>query len=212
MQLRCLVLKLVLLLLLTGTAWAERVTALITYSNGEVVKVDDLPNESADTFLRDFLKDPREGTLELNDGSDTFKLVKKADKVTMLKGGESHTLTVKEMLDNFDRARAQGQLTACKSNQKNIGTALEMWSTDYNGKYPETLSQVTPDYLKTIPKCPAANKDTYSGTYLHSGEYFQVRCSGKHHDAAGLPANFPAYNNVEGIITDDEKQLKPARK
>jgi hypothetical protein len=130
----------------------------------------------------------------------------------MLKGGESHTLTVKEMMDNFDTARAKGQLTACKSNLKNIGTALEMWSTDYDGKYPESLSKLTPDYLRMIPECPAANQDTYSGTYLHSGvEYFQVRCSGKHHNAAGLPANFPAYNNVEGL-TDDEKQLKPARK
>ena len=34
------------------------------------------------------------------------------------------------LVPNFIRARAQGQLTACKSNLKNIGTALEMYSTD----------------------------------------------------------------------------------
>ena len=32
--------------------------------------------------------------------------------------------------------RSQGQLTACKSNLKNIATALEMYSTDNSGQYP----------------------------------------------------------------------------
>ena len=40
------------------------------------------------------------------------------------------------LVPNFIRARAQGQLTACKSNLKNIGTAMEMYSTDWSGKYP----------------------------------------------------------------------------
>ena len=38
------------------------------------------------------------------------------------------------LVPNFIRARAQGQLTACKSNLKNIGTAMEMYSTDWSGK------------------------------------------------------------------------------
>ena len=37
------------------------------------------------------------------------------------------------LVPNFIRARAQGQLTACKSNLKNIGTAMEMYSTDWSG-------------------------------------------------------------------------------
>ena len=43
------------------------------------------------------------------------------------------------LVPNFIRARAQGQLTACKSNLKNIGTAMEMYSTDWGGKYPTAI-------------------------------------------------------------------------
>jgi hypothetical protein len=34
---------------------------------------------------------------------------------------------------NFVRARHRNATTACKSNLKNIGTAMEMYSTDYDG-------------------------------------------------------------------------------
>ena len=43
------------------------------------------------------------------------------------------------LVPNFIRARAQGQLTACKSNLKNIGTAMEKYSTDWGGKYPTAI-------------------------------------------------------------------------
>ena len=56
-------------------------------------------------------------------------------------------------------------LRACKSNLKVLSTALEMYSTDWNGLYPEQLSQLTPNYLKTIPRCPKIDRDTYTGSY-----------------------------------------------
>ena len=64
------------------------------------------------------------------------------------------------LVPNFVRARAQGHLTACKSNLKNIGTALEMYSTDHAGRYPLTntgLQQALTTgnnggYLKNWPK------------------------------------------------------------
>lgn len=37
------------------------------------------------------------------------------------------------LVPNFIRARAQGQFTACKSNLKNVGVALEMYSSDHAG-------------------------------------------------------------------------------
>jgi len=54
--------------------------------------------------------------------------------------------------------------SACKSNLKNIATALEMYATDNRGRYPTGLDQLlqppTP-YLKQIPTCPAAGRSTY---------------------------------------------------
>ena len=108
---------------------------------------------------------------------------------------------------NFVRARGAGQLTACKSNLKNIGTGLEMYSTDYSGKYPKDLGLLTPNYLKTIPDCPAAGYDTYTESYRlepasdgSDWDVYYVHCSGENHAGSGVPANFPAYNGMEGLI------------
>lgn len=101
--------------------------------------------------------------------------------------------------ENFVRARALGQLTACKSNLKNIATGLEMYSTDFEGKYPDSLAKLSPDYLKVVPDCPAAGSDTYSGSYKvsTSPDTYAFACSGNHHRQ---PAeNLPAYNSEEGL-------------
>ena len=101
---------------------------------------------------------------------------------------------------NFTRARGRGQLTACKSNEKNIATALEMWSSDNGGRYPERLSQLQPGYLKTVPTCPAGGADTYSGSYTKSAlpDKFNFCCQGAHH--AEVPANYPQYQSDIGLI------------
>jgi hypothetical protein len=106
------------------------------------------------------------------------------------------------VIPNFIRARSQGQLTACKSDLKNIGTALEMYSTDYSGRYPTSLSLLTPNYLKMIPTCPAAGADTYSASYQVNakGDGFTVFCSGAHHRAVGIPADFPQYTSTQGLL------------
>jgi prepilin-type N-terminal cleavage/methylation domain-containing protein len=77
------------------------------------------------------------------------------------------------LVPNFIRARAQGQLTSCESNEKNSGTAFEMYSTDNSGHYPQStgtggMTLLTPNYLKIIPTCPAAGTDTYSSTYSYT--------------------------------------------
>lgn len=116
------------------------------------------------------------------------------------------------LVPNFIRARAQGQLTACKSNLKNIGTALEMYSTDWSGKYPATgnmAARLTPNYLKTVPTCPAAGSDTYSGSYgtgtamvyntANFQDYYIVSCNGTNHTSVNTPANFPQYDGLRGL-------------
>jgi hypothetical protein len=107
------------------------------------------------------------------------------------------------------RARAQGQLTACKSNLKNIGTAMEMYSTDYAGKYPPAgLALLTPNYLKTIPECPAAGRPSYVCHFGPSAllneekheDYYLIECKGDHHLDIIRQADYPKYNGVVGLI------------
>lgn len=103
---------------------------------------------------------------------------------------------------NFLRARAQGQYTACKSNLKNVAAALEMYSTDAGGRYPTTLTGLTPDYLKTIPTCPSAGADTYTVGYSEASnpDAYTVTCEGTNHQAVDASAGYPQYNSEQGLI------------
>ena len=94
------------------------------------------------------------------------------------------------LVPNFIHARFLGQWTACKSNLKNIGTALEMYSTDNQGRYPLRLQQLLPTYLKQIPTCPTAESDTYSVSYqqTHKPDNFSYSCQGHHHSPDGDPS------------------------
>ena len=102
---------------------------------------------------------------------------------------------------NFMKARGQGQLTACKSNEKNIATALEMYSTDNAGRYPETVKKLSPDYLKVIPTCPAASKDTYSETYQVTvqPDLYSFFCAGHNH-GDNAAEGYPQYNAQSGLV------------
>lgn len=48
----------------------------------------------------------------------------------------------------------KGTVTVCTSNLKATVTALEMYSVDFDGHYPQSLKQLTPDYLSELPACP----------------------------------------------------------
>jgi hypothetical protein len=109
------------------------------------------------------------------------------------------------LIPNFIRARAQGQFIACKSNCRNIGTALEMYSSDFE-VYPSAMKKLVPKYLRTMPTCPASGSDTYSSSYLvrmnrdgKGGDYIFF-CSGSNHSAVGAPPNFPQYQSTTGLI------------
>lgn len=106
------------------------------------------------------------------------------------------------LVPNFIRARAQGQVTACKSNLKNIGTALEMYSTDNAGRFPTGLTKLTPNYLKVIPTCPSIGSDTYTTGFSSTSnpDAYTVVCSGTQHTGVGLAANYPQYTSTQGLI------------
>jgi len=91
-----------------------------------------------------------------------------------------------------------GLLTACKSNLKDIGTAMEMYSSDNEGRYPQSLGALTPQYLKTIPTCASARKMTYRYVFAVKPDCYTVWCHGSHH----LPittVNMPEYDAIRGL-------------
>ena len=83
-----------------------------------------------------------------------------------------------------------------------------MYSTDYGGHYPENISLLTPNYLKTIPDCPAAGEMTYHYTRTSKKlpdrdiavENYEFYCSGEHHESVSVSANYPKYNGIDGLV------------
>ena len=112
----------------------------------------------------------------------------------------------------FLRTRGSyGPLTACKSNLKNIGTAMEMYSSDNSGKYPPNIDMLTPNYLKTIPECPASARVTYKyyggqGPANNPGfqDYYYVECHGENHTHVSIKGHYPAYDGISGLIERPE--------
>ncbi|MEW6280071.1 MAG: prepilin-type N-terminal cleavage/methylation domain-containing protein [Candidatus Eremiobacterota bacterium] len=107
------------------------------------------------------------------------------------------------LVPNFIKARAQAQLSGCKSNLKNIGTALEMYSTDFGGHYPPSLDELEPNYMKEIPDCPSFGDDTYKAGYVSASvpDAYTVVCSGANHKGAGITvADYPQYNSTQGLV------------
>lgn len=117
--------------------------------------------------------------------------------------GSILTVLLAILLPGFIRPAGHGQLTACKSNLKNIGTAVEMYASDNEWVYPHKLSDLLPgNYMKAIPTCPACGQDSYSGTYQAQGKEFTFCCRGDNH-AKALPGpatmNLPAYSGTKGL-------------
>ncbi len=108
---------------------------------------------------------------------------------------------------DYLRAVPSGHLTACKSNCKNLATALEMYSSDNQGLYPSHLGLLTTgNYLKVIPTCPSAGQVTYTDYAVSPKQtYFRFSCVGNNHARAytGFPKsseNFPAYLAQTGLV------------
>jgi len=103
-------------------------------------------------------------------------------------------------------------VSRCEANLKNVAVACEMYSTDNVGRYPRVLTALVPTYLKSIPSCPAAGRDTYSGSYRSSAnpDAYSVFCAGTSHAAEGLSADHPQYNAWDGLVTGPLASPSPA--
>jgi competence protein ComGC len=118
------------------------------------------------------------------------------------------------LIPNYLRGKQQGSITpTCRHNLKNIGSALELYTIDHEGNYPEKLSDLTPDYVAMIWKCDRAGTDTYSKSYqvfndprqkIHAYTFY---CQGEHH-CPELEANFPQYTSKNGLTMNQTEFWK----
>lgn len=91
-------------------------------------------------------------------------------------------LTLASLGSGLVERQAETNLTGCRSNLKNLATALEMYSSDHGGRYPLTLKELRGPYLHKMPTCPVTGtdySDSYSVTTHPDG--FSFGCRGRHH-------------------------------
>ena len=93
------------------------------------------------------------------------------------------------------RYQADSHTRQCGVNQHKLGTALEMYSTDNVGRYPTSLRQLVPNYLKSIPTCPAAGSDTYSSSFRSTANRndYTLICKGWHFGPVDEQNVFPRW-------------------
>lgn len=72
------------------------------------------------------------------------------------------------LVPNFMRAREASRYNACKSNLKNLSTAMEMYSSDFDGMYPGgtsggTITEAGDPSIGTGPNGASAFRASYVG-------------------------------------------------
>lgn len=105
------------------------------------------------------------------------------------------------IIPNIRRALWKSQLSGCQSNLRNLATALQVYSNDNEGLYPSNLSLIAPRYMRSLPTCPAAHAESYTGGYQINAKYdvFTVRCGGTNHSVLNYGTNEPFYNLDTGL-------------
>ena len=90
---------------------------------------------------------------------------------------------VKSFMRTNEMIAISENYSECYSSMAKIDDAISRYSKANKGKYPESLAQLVPKYLKEIPICPNAQKDTYSESYkvIKSPAMYFFCCQGKNH-------------------------------
>ena len=100
------------------------------------------------------------------------------------------------MIPNFVNARNAAKLTACQSILKNLASVVEMYSNDYEGKYPPSDFTITltgnplSGYIDKDYICPVA-KEHYEYKVVGGGASYNIYCptyniSLKHRNNRGI--------------------------
>lgn len=76
-----------------------------------------------------------------------------------------------------------------------------MYASDHAGTYPSSPEAlVRAGYLKVLPTCPAARRETYSATYRLERNEYAFYCRGAYHLDDLKRRNLPRYSASEGLI------------
>ncbi len=113
------------------------------------------------------------------------------------------------LIPNFVNARNAGKLTACQSILKNIASVVEMYSNDYQGRYPNNDFVITlsgnplAGYMDKDYKCPVV-KENYEYKSVNNGASYYIYCPTynitlKHRNNRGIISKL-VFTTSQGIL------------
>ena len=106
------------------------------------------------------------------------------------------------LLPNLARTKYLAQLSACESQLRNLAAALENYSTDYKGFYPDnSLDVLFSQKYMNKPVCPS-NRSEYGYTCDNSQgvHRYTIWCNGWHHTVVdAVEEGYPQYQNDTGL-------------
>ncbi len=102
-------------------------------------------------------------------------------------------LFVGSLVPSFLRQQQQGYWSQCKSNQKNIVTALEMYAKEYLRTLPEFRGAGRMSYRAEFGKNASLNDEKLE-------KYFCIECAGSNHKAVGTLAGWPRCNSTQAFL------------
>jgi Tfp pilus assembly protein PilE len=98
----------------------------------------------------------------------------------------------------FMRARQQGQWAACRSNLKKLSTAVELYAEDNRKQLPESLVDLVPRYMTSLPMCPAARQFRYRYTCNQRADNYTIYCCGNAHRPVAADDR-PRFSKLKGF-------------
>ena len=106
------------------------------------------------------------------------------------------------MVPFLQRENDRRDLLDCKENLRTLAVAMENYSSEHDGHYPPELKYLVPNYVESLPRCPASGTISYQMEWGPEAphntrafqDYYFLYCAGENHMVNGLPANYPCYD------------------
>lgn len=96
----------------------------------------------------------------------------------------------------------------CESNETDIGTAVLMFCVEHEGRYPASLQELSPSFLRVVPNCPASREPYVLKTMTpkesdwEEPRGFIIVCPGHARKDIGLRENYPQYHSSVRTIVE----------
>ena len=103
------------------------------------------------------------------------------------------------VLASIQRARERSRFTACISNMRSIGIAIEIYMTDDPLDLPpDDIKKLAPAYMPSIPK----NYHGIEYGYIYDLKLhgYTIFCVGLNHELFGSPEDYPRFTSDSGVV------------